>query len=283
MKHVFVAGATGYLGRHICSQYKRQGWQVTALVRNAEHARGLCADHIVEAQATWPEALEGLMTGMDLVASSLGITRQADGVGYWDVDYQANANLLAEALRAGVPRFAYIHVLHADRMSSVPMVAAKSAFVRKLQAAPIRATVIAPTGYFSDMVEFLDMARKGRVWLFGDGSQRINPIHGADLAEAVHDAIAANATWCNIGGPETFTQTELAHLAFATLNRPARITYLPDWLRRAAIWIVPKIAPRSIAGPVHFFLTASGMNMVGDPHGTRHLADAFRTCEDTSP
>ncbi|MCJ7872021.1 SDR family oxidoreductase [Phaeobacter sp. J2-8] len=244
MKRVLIAGATGYLGRHLCAEYLQRGWHVTALVRKQSAATNLQADAIVEAQATWPETLDGIMTDIDLVVSALGITRQADGVGYWDVDYQANVNLLEEAVRSKVPHFAFVHVLNADRMEHVPLVAAKSAFVRKLQQAPLQSTVIAPTGYFSDMADFLAMARSGRVWLFGAGTQRINPIHGADLAAASFDAIAEGAAWCDVGGPDTFTHNEIAELCFEVLGTPARITHLPDVLRRLTLTILPRIAPR---------------------------------------
>ncbi|MDO6731628.1 SDR family oxidoreductase [Marinovum sp. 2_MG-2023] len=276
MKRVLIAGATGYLGRHLCAEYLQRGWHVTALVRKQSAATNLQADAIVEAQATWPETLDGIMTDIDLVVSALGITRQADGVGYWDVDYQANVNLLEEAVRSKVPHFAFVHVLNADRMEHVPLVAAKSAFVRKLQQAPLQSTVIAPTGYFSDMVDFLAMARSGRVWLFGPGTQRINPIHGADLAAASFDAIAEGAAWCDVGGPDTFTHNEIAELCFEVLGTPARITHLPDVLRRLTLTILPRIAPRRIAGPAQFFLTAMAMNMTAASTGTHRLAAHFR-------
>jgi len=103
------------------------------------------------------------MDGVELVASALGITRQADGPSYRDVDHHANLNLLREAERAGAIRFAYVHVLNADAIRHVPLVAAKAGFVDALQASPIAGTVIAPSGYFSDMGDFLAMARPGRV------------------------------------------------------------------------------------------------------------------------
>lgn len=277
MKRVFIAGATGYLGRFLCKQYHTRGWHVTALARKSSSRTDLRADRIVEAEATLPESLAGVLENYDLVVSALGITRQTDGVGYWDVDYQANVNLLEEALRSNVERFAFVHVLNADRMENVPLVAAKTAFVRKLQIADIHSTIIAPTGYYSDMAEFLKMAQGGRVWLFGNGQHRINPIHGADLAAAVFDAVEESATWVEIGGPETFTQNDLAKLCFAVLDQYPRITCLPDILRRFALWFLPRIATRRIAGPVQFFLTAGAMNMTAPPSGTRKLADHFNS------
>lgn len=280
MKQVFIAGATGYLGRFLCEEYRTHGWHVTALARKSSRHADLPADRIIEAEATSSESLSGTMDGIDLVVSALGITRQSDGVGYWDVDYQANVNLLEEALRANVPHFAFVHVLNADRMENVPLVAAKVAFVRKLQTADIQSTVIAPTGYFSDMADVLKMAGAGRVWLFGTGQNRINPIHGADLAAAVFDAVESGAAWADIGGPETLTQTDLADLCFAALGKPSRITYLPDILRRLALRLLPRIAPRHIAGPVQFFLTAGGMNMTAPPAGTHRLINHFRSLVD---
>ncbi len=275
MKTVLIAGATGYLGRHLCAEYSRRGCYVVALVRDAARAGDLPADSLIEAQATEPETLHGIMSDVGLTVSALGITRQADGLGYVDVDYRANVNLLVEAERAGVARFAYVHVLHADRMRDVPLVAAKSAFVDRLRASPLAHTIIAPSGYFSDMGDFLSMARAGRVWLFAPGTRRINPIHGADLAAATADAIAAGRDWLDVGGPDIFTHDALAALAFQALNKRTRTVHLPDRLRRIALRLLPMVAPRRIGGPARFFLTAMGMDMVGAPHGCHHLADHF--------
>ncbi|SFR01443.1 SDR family oxidoreductase [Poseidonocella sedimentorum] len=273
--NVLVAGATGYLGRYLCAEYARRGHHVTALVRDAGRAEGI-ADLLVEAEATRPETLKGVMDGVGLVVSSLGITRQADGLGYREVDFQANLNLLREAEAAGAGRFAYVHVLNADAMAGVPLVDAKSAFVAALHASDMPATVIAPTGYFSDMAEILSMARRGRVWLFGDGSHRLNPIHGADLAAAIADATDAGLGWVEIGGPDVMTQGEIARAAFAALETEPRITHVPDALRRAVLAILPAL-PRRFGGPARFFLTALGRDMVAPRFGTRHLADHFAT------
>lgn len=277
MQTVFIAGATGYLGRYLCAEYSRRGWYVTALVRDRTRAGDLDADTLVEAEATRPETLSGAMDGADLVVSALGITRQADGLTYRDVDFQANLNLLHEAERAGVGRFTYVHVLNAEAMRQVPLVAAKADFVDALQASSVAATVIAPSGYFSDMGDFLSMARAGRVWLFGSGRCRINPIHGADLAIATAEASGAGIDWLDVGGPETFTHEDLARLAFASLGRPTRITRLPDWSRKLALNLLSRLAPRRIRGPAQFFLTAMAMDMVGEAHGTRQLAAHFDT------
>ena len=275
MKIVFIAGATGYLGRFLCAEYRRRGWHVRALVRDRVRAGELAADTLVQAEATQPETIADAMDGADIVISALGITRQADGLSYREVDYQANLNLLREAERAGVGRFAYFHVLNADAMRQVPLVAAKADFVDALRASLLPSTVIAPSGYFSDMADFLAMARSGRIWLFAPGSHRINPIDGADLAAASADAIAEESDWLDVGGPETFTHSQIAELAFEAVGRTVRITRLPDGFRKTALMMLPWLTPRRIHGPAQFFLTALGMDMVGTPYGTRRLGDHF--------
>ena len=276
-KTVLVAGATGYLGRHIVEHYMSVGWRVRALVRNADTARnsGLDATELFEGEVTNPRQICGAMDGVDLVISALGITKQRDGLSYWDVDYQANTNLLQEALAAKVDRFAYVHVLNARKMQNIPLVSAKQAFVDRLQASAIKSTVIAPSGFFSDMIDFLNMARTGRVFLFGSGNLELNPIDGTDLAEIIASSIWDGRDYVTVGGPDTMTQNELAEAAFEALGKPAKITRLPDFLRRAAIKLLPFVSPSAVHGPALFFLSALGMNMVGKSYGSKHLRDHF--------
>mmetsp|Transcript_2330 Transcript_2330/g.6553 ORF Transcript_2330/g.6553 Transcript_2330/m.6553 type:complete len:317 (-) Transcript_2330:113-1063(-) len=270
---VLVAGATGYLGNFLVAEYMKRGWVVVALARDPQRAPA--ASKILEAEATKPEELENIMNGVDLVVSALGITRQRDGLTYRDVDYQGNMNLLNEAVRTGVKKFAYFHVLHGDQMRSVAMVDAKQAFVDELLKADIESTVICPSGFFSDMKDFLDMAQEGRVWLFGNGEKQINPIHGADLAVAAADAIAKGVDTLRVGGPDTFTHKQLAELAFETLNKEPKISYVWDGIRVMLAALVPWVTPASVSGPVQFFLKAMGMDMVGDSSGSHHLRDHF--------
>jgi len=56
------------------------------------------------------------------------------------------------------------------------MIAAKEKFVDELRKAQIRHTIVRPNGFYSDLVGIMNMARRGRVYLPGNGSCRANPI-----------------------------------------------------------------------------------------------------------
>ncbi len=277
MKTVVIAGATGYLGSYLTSYYLQQGWFVRALVRNEQVARdkGLEASEFFEGEATSPNSLRGLMEDVDLVISALGITRQKDGLSYDDVDFQANKNLLDLAVENSVPQFAYIHVLNANRLQDVQLVCAKQHFVEVLQGAPIKSTVISPSGFFSDIEELWGMAKSGRVYLFGSGEHRINPIHGADLAAACYTIIEEGQAYAEVGGPVKYTQNELAEIAFQSLSKKPKITHLPNWTGVALQSGLETFTSAKTYGPLQFFLSALRMDMVGKSYGTIRLEDHF--------
>src|SRR6056297_1718634 len=128
MRTVFIAGATGCLGRFLCAEYSRRGWHVTALARHGAGAASGAARRSGRRRSDRGRGHPtgdptGIMGGADLVVSALGITRQADGLSYRAVDYRANLNMLREAERADVGRFARVRVLNADAMRHVPLFA----------------------------------------------------------------------------------------------------------------------------------------------------------------
>ena len=99
------------------------------------------------------------------------------------------------------------------------------------------------------MAEFYHMAIKGRIYLFGDGGYQSNPIHGDDLAEVCVDAINNSVNLVEVGGPEVLTQTEIATIAFAVIEKPVKITYIPDWVRRMLLKVAQLILSANKFGP----------------------------------
>lgn len=282
---VFVAGATGYLGRHIVRELKDRGHYVRALARNPERLdsfRG-AVDEVFTADATDPEALAGCCDGMEAVISAVGLVGKGGKQTCWDVDYGANRNLLEAARGAGVGKFVYTSVVRAPALEKLQLVRAKRAFEQDLRASGIAHTILFPNGYFSDFDAYLDMARKGRVYLFGDGSFRINPIAGADVAAAAADALTADADDVELGGPEVLTHQQIAEQAFHAVGTPPRITHIPAGLLTSALVLMRRLTPLRVHGVIEFPLTVLTHDVISPTTGRRHLAEHYQQATGTSP
>jgi uncharacterized protein YbjT (DUF2867 family) len=280
-----VAGATGYLGRFVVREFKRRGYWIRALARNPERLAKPGSflapavqdqiDDLFVGEVTKPETLAGLCDGIEVVFSSMGLTRQKDKLSFHDVDYQGNKNILDHALEASVRKFIYVSVFNAQQMEHLAIIKAHEDFVRALQTWGLPHTIIRPTGYFSDIGEYLQMAKSGRAYLIGDGKKHLNPIHGADLAQVCADAIASRDVEVPTGGPVVYTQNEIAELAFSILGKSPKITRIPTWMAGAAIKAM-RLFDRHAADLLDFFVTAGQYENAAPRFGTHTLDDYFR-------
>ncbi|HKL14725.1 MAG TPA: SDR family oxidoreductase [Balneolaceae bacterium] len=277
MTKILVAGASGYLGKHILEELENWGISSIALVRSVQKLDGIRPEttEVVEAEVTKPETLRRICEGVDVVISTVGITRQQDGLTYNEVDFQANMNLLTEAKSAGVRKFIYISVINGKRMRHLKMVDAKERFADELVASGLEYTIIRPNGFYPDLKELLPMAKNGKVYLFGHGEYKLNPIHGADLAEVCVRAIAQKEREIIVGGPDILTQNEIVELALRACNKPINIGHVPDWIRVLILKVVQRLLPGHYAGPLEFFLTFIAMDHIATRYGTRRLQDFF--------
>lgn len=275
---IVLAGATGYLGSYIAKELKGQKFDFLALGRNIEKLKslGLESEHIVKVEVTDPSTFPDFDEPIDTVISTVGITRQKDGLSYMDVDYQANANLLDFAKKQGARKFIYVSVLNGDQMRNVKIAEAKERFVDLLKASGMEYCIVRPNGFFSDMGDFLDMARSGRIYLFGDGEFKLNPIHGLDLARVILDLMDSNQTEIEVGGPDIFTQNEIGELALKAQNKEVKISHLPDWIRRFAIGGLRTFTSSRFYGPYEFFLSMMAQDNIAPRYGVKRLETYFR-------
>lgn len=276
---VVVGGATGYCGGHVARALHEAGYRVRALARDESRleALGDAVDEPFEAQATQAETLRGLCDGASAVFSSLGVRSFGRKPTVWEVDRDANLNVLREAERAGVERMVFVSVFGGDRNREVlPVADAREQVADALGESPIVGTVLRPTGFFNDMSEFFNMAKGGRCWLLGDGQHRINPIHGADIGAAVVESLAADEPpkARDLGGPDAFTYREIGELAFEALGRPAHFGSLPAWTLKAFA-AVSKPFNENVSTLTKMFALAAEQDALAPLGGTHHLADHF--------
>jgi len=273
---ILLAGATGYLGNYIMQELLSRNLKTKIIVRDKSKLKLNNENlEIKEAEVTKPETLKYLFEDVRVVISTVGITRQKDGLTYMDVDYQANANLIDEAKKSGVKKFIYISVLNGEKLRHLKICEAKERLGDYLKTSGLEYSIIRPNGFFSDMGDFLKMAKGGKVYLFGNGKLKLNPIHGEDLAKAVVDSINQDENEINIGGPDMLSQNEIAELALKAYEKPVKIIHIPDWIRKFVLWSVRTFTSSKTYGPLEFFMTTMVMDMQAPQYGNRKLEDYF--------
>lgn len=277
MNRVLLAGATGYLGSYIAKELLKRSYPIRVIARNPDKLKqnNIELTEILQTEITQPASIKDCCKNIDIVISTVGITRQKDGLTYMDVDYQANLNLLQEAIQSGVKKFIYVSALNGENLRHLKICDAKELFVEQLIKSGLEYCIIRPNGFFSDMTEFYTMAKKGRAYLFGDGELKTNPIHGEDLAAVCVDAIDKPDQEIKVGGPETLTHNEIAATAFEVLGIKPKIIHIPNWVRVAILKMVRLFSGSNVYGPIEFFMTVMAMDMVAPEYGRHTLREYF--------
>lgn len=158
---------------------------------------------------------------------------------------------------------------------------AKEMFVEQLKKSEVAYCIVRPNGLFSDMSEFLNMAKSGRIYLFGRGELKANPIHGEDLATVCVDDIEKFDGEIEVGGPEILTQNEIAATAFDVLGNKPKITHIPDWVRVVILRTTRLFTGSKIYGPIEFFLTVMAIDMLAPEYGKQTLREYFTSLNET--
>lgn len=104
-----VTGASGYIGRILCSHLRQHGWDVVAMLRTPQ--QGPWNGHVVANLGEAPLPA-GALTDIDTVFHLAASADRSDPSEITEVDRKVNihgtGNLLAAAQQAGVGKFVYI-------------------------------------------------------------------------------------------------------------------------------------------------------------------------------
>ena len=229
---IVLAGAFGKLGSDILKSLVHAGHSVIAVdlvLRSIPEIEGRYTSKKLD--VTDAASLVGLCDGADAVITTVGLTATSATFTNFQIDYQGNLNLLQEAKRAGVKKFAYVSVIKADSDKSVPMLHAKWMFEEELKKSSIPYVIFRPTGYFYDIAKvFMPMIEKGEVTLLGKTAVHANVIDTTDLADFILQHLDDSNTTLDIGGTEVYSYEEMATMFFEAAGKTPVIKRAPEWL-----------------------------------------------------
>ncbi|NNF57088.1 MAG: hypothetical protein HKN04_02500, partial [Rhodothermaceae bacterium] len=139
-----------------------------------------------------------------------------------------------------------------------------------VQGSEMDAMIVRPTGFFSAFEAYLPLARLGVMPLIGDGTARTNPIHPADLADVLAEALEGVAPLIEVGGPEVLTRQAIGERAFAAVNKTPRFVSAPDALIRFTAKAV-RALDRRLGEMLAFVRAIHHTDVIAPTHGTQRL------------
>jgi nucleoside-diphosphate-sugar epimerase len=266
--NVFVTGGTGFVGAHLVSALRARGDSVTCLVRRPALAERLGWGNevrLVSGDLNDQDALRQGCAGADVVFHVAGKIAARDAVEFMATNRDGTANVLEAAEAQSVGRFVLVSSLavagptlpgHPIDESRPP--APVTDYGRSKLAAEVlvRATrlpwaIVRPPVVYGEWdrgtLKIFQLAKRGVVPVFGDGSQELSVIHAADLASGLIAAATKPAAVGRVyfaAHPATTTSRELVLAAARALGTkpPPRIMPVPPWVARAVLWAAGALA-----------------------------------------
>jgi NADH dehydrogenase len=187
---ILVAGGTGFVGRHIVSLLKKNGYNVIVYHRG----------------------LRSVPTHADMIVNCIGIIREER-----ETFHEAHIDVAKWLTRLGkklrVKHFVQISAIGVEH-ESTSYQRTKAAAERIVKSGGLSYTIIRPSIIFGNedksINQFRKICRTGFFPLFGNG--KVQPVHVDVVAQVAVAAVQGklNKKTVEVAGPEVFTYAELA-------------------------------------------------------------------------
>ncbi|CAN5775247.1 complex I NDUFA9 subunit family protein [soil metagenome] len=247
---IFLAGSTGFLGRHIGRALLDAGHEFAALTRSARKVSAvpeLSGARAVEGDVTDPSSLVGRLDGADAVLGAVTfpnypVEQPRLGLTFDRFDRRGTEHLLQEARRAGVESYLYISGAGADPSSDKSWYRAKGRAEEAIRSSGLRWAALRPSWAYGPGDKALNrLAGIARfspiVPRLGVRPQRIQPVFVEDIALVVRRIFERAGAWnrvYEIGGPEVLTMDEVLKTMCEVLGRRRLVVPVPTLLAKLA-------------------------------------------------
>jgi len=233
---ILVVGATGFLGMEICRQLTAANKNVTGLVRKTSaeekvNALKQLGVQLAEGDLKDPSSIKKALQGITTIITTASSTfSRQDGDSIQTVDNEGQANLVDEAIAAGIQH--YIYISFPSMQGEFPLQDAKRRVEKKLVSSNMPYTILQPTffaeAWLSPAVGF-DFPN-AKATIYGAGKNKISWITIQDVAAfaaaAVDNPAAKNKT-IELGGPEALSPLEVVALFEKTGGKKFELQHVP--------------------------------------------------------
>jgi len=252
---ILVLGGSGFVGRHVCEQLARLGWQITVPTRravNASSVQSLPGLTVIEASVHKEADLARLMPGHDAVVNLVAVLH-GNEERFQQVHVELPGKIASAMKKASVQRLVHVSALGAKAQAPSMYLRSKARGETALQGGGLQLTVLRPSVVFGAEDKFLNLfadlqAVLPFMPLAGSGT-RFQPVWVADVARAVVACLQQPNTvgqTYDLCGPDVLTLGELVKLAgqWAGVNHGQGRPVLPlpnwiGWLQAATMELAP--------------------------------------------
>lgn len=280
--HVYVTGATGFIGSYVLRELLARGHTARCLVRDPGTALVEAEQDRVErvrGDVTDPKSLAGTMRGCDAVIHLVGIIEEkpSRGVTFERIHYEGARNVIDEAVAARIDRFVLMSANGArpDGVSAYQTTKWKAEEHLRKAGFP-HATIFRPSVVFGDPgpehEEFATRLARTLVKpfpilpVFGDGRFCMQPVSVEEVAAAFVQALEREAARGQVYvavGREAYPFVEILDIIARALGlEPKPKLPQPLWLVRPLVHTAGRIGLLPIS-PDQFEMLVEGNT--GDP------------------
>jgi len=244
-RSVLVAGASGFLGRHLVRRLVSRGHEVRGLGRGAALPGPLVGTGIEwrRGDVTRAGGVTGAAAGCDVLVHLVGVRSERAGPSYRSVHVDGTRRLLDEARRAGIARVVYVSALGA-RAGGGAFYHSKFEAERLVEEAALPGAVVRPAAVFGPEDHFTEPAVR---WLRSfpilpvpaSRGVRLRPASVEDVTDALCQTVERDeldGTYA-IAGPEPLEFVEAVREVARVLGVRTPVVPVPDrvteWVLRA--------------------------------------------------
>lgn len=291
-----VFGGTGFIGRAVVKRLAQRGFIVRVVSRDPVKARRLAPLGGVGQIVPFPadtgsdEAVRGALAGAEVAVSLIGILYERRSGDFDRLQGEVPGRIGRIASGAGVARLVHVSSIGADAGSPSAYARSKAAGEAALTAAFPAATILRPSIVFGPDDAFFNRfagmaAMTPFVFPVVSGDTRFQPVHVADVADAVMAALERDDTAGRVyelGGPRVWTMRELMRFILDTTGRARRMIDMPMVLMRAQARILEKLPVPPLTQDQLLLLQKDNIVAEGMP-GLAELGIAPQSVEATVP
>jgi len=204
MSRVFIAGASGFMGRRLSAELLERGHSVCALVRPGSEHRVAAGCEVVVADPFRPDSYAAALAGCDTFVQLVGVAHPspAKAAQFRSIDLASAMASLAAARQAGVRHFVYVSVAQPAPVMRA-YIAARAEVEAAIRASAISATVLRPW-YVLGPGRRWPVLLLPMYWLFGllpatrESARRLGLVTQGQMIAALAAAVERPATGVRI-------------------------------------------------------------------------------------